>query len=562
MSSTDHVDFTVKHKLIKGEQRPFILSREPLPEFKATKSGIHYAPLRPKYRDILHKDGAVPEDKLPDYTQGYTWPCPPRISPYIHQKITTEFMIQHPRNWILNKMRSGKTLSTIWAIHRMLTMGIIKKILIAAPLSIMRSVWQQELFMVMPNRSVYIADESVEDLYNILTYSDTEIVVINHDKLRHIDETLDQWGFDLMVVDEAGGFRAVQSDRVDALHYILVDTHKTFHRKDRRFIALTATPVPQSPLDIWRLGKIINPQVMPRTLTEYRDRVMHTIRTKTKSGKKILIAKPKKGVESYIQSLIKPAIKFKTEDCIDMPKMGYVTRAVHYSPPQKRALRAMENDHVTLIKDLNSGIVDEITAANAAVALSKYLQICGGVVLDAGGQPKIVGAKQRCDAIISIADELGPTEKIILFCMFTNVQNYISDTLHKHGIESLMLRGDMTGKERQRAVRNFQEDDEHRVIIIHPEVGKYGLNLSRANTTIWYTPVFSCDQYVQGNARMQAPLDKTRPEEDQYTTVVRLSGGDREDQLYARLLDREARQDRITEVFRRLITDEELIQNE
>ena len=81
------------------------------------------------------------------------------------------------------------------------------------------------------------------------------------------------------------------------------------------------------------------------------------------------------------------------------------------------------------------------------------------------------------------------------------------------------------------------------------------MNLSRANTKIWYTPVFSCDQYVQGNARFMKPLDPNENADKQAKTIVRLSGGPKEDDLYDRLLGKEARQDNIIETFRRLVTD-------
>ena len=525
---------TIKHK----DGRPFIITDVPVDGFRPLPdTDYYYAPLNDKHRDLSAEahDGT----KLP-WMLGYKYPAPPGIKPYPQQAETAEFMLSNHRAWILNEMRSGKTLSTIWAMDRMFSMQIIKKVLILSPLSIMRPVWQRELFGVMPQKSVYIADDSIEDAVNNLTYMHQDIVIMNHDKLRHCDELLDKWDPCLIVADEAGAFRAFDSSRVNSLKYLTLDTAQTSHRTRRRFLPLTATPCPQSPLDLWSLAQIVNPSVLPATYTTFRDKVMHKI--KGKKGQ--VFYKPKPNIEPYVQSCLEPAIRIRTGDCIALPDRIDTTRHVVYTDLQKRQLKQMLQDNRTLISDVVSGNTQNVTAANAAVAMGKYLQICGGVVLH-NGAPKIAGALNRVNEIKSVVNELGPSEKVIVMCSYTNIQGYLSQQLDKSAITNITMNGSFSGKQRADIVDKFQSPSGPRVIILHPTVGKWGLNLSAANTTIWYLPVYSADEFIQGNARMVSAKSDAK----QKTGVIKLSGSPVEDMLYQRIADRASFQETVTSAF-------------
>jgi SNF2 family DNA or RNA helicase len=534
----------VKYGVKNKGDRPFLVCDIEVPGFKQHRNGFYFAPLTMKYRRLLSEATGKPPVKM---TQGYHWPRPPGINPYPQQKETAEFILTHLRGWILNEMRSGKTLSTCWALDRLFNMKLIKKVLILSPLSIMRNVWQQETFSVMPHKAVFIADDSVDDVHNKLTYLHQDIVVLNHDKLRLCDELLDLWNPDIIIVDEAGGFRSMDSARVDSLTYLLTDDSDTKHRQFRRFMALTATPCPQSPLDLYPLGSIINPSVLPPTFKSFRDRVMYTIKPKNKGGSKArTFYKPKPNIEPYIQSCLVPAMRVRTRDCIDLPETIYSTRKVAYTPVQKKALTQMLRDNRTLITDVVTGNTQNITAANAAVALGKYLQICGGVVLR---EAKISGAQTRLQEIKSILTELGPAEKTIIMCGYTSIQSYLISSLTASGYESVLMNGTLTTTQREESMRRFRNDPDVKVMVLHPTVGKWGLNLSAANTTIWYLPVYSADEYIQGNARMLAKKSSTK----QQTGVIQISGGAIETMLYGRISERASFQETVVSAFNHIL---------
>ena len=74
----------------------------------------------------------------------YNWPG--KHKPFAHQKQTSEFLTLNRKAFCFNEQGTGKTASVIWATDYLMTLGVIKRVLVICPLSIMKSAWQQDLF--------------------------------------------------------------------------------------------------------------------------------------------------------------------------------------------------------------------------------------------------------------------------------------------------------------------------------------------------------------------------------------------------------------------------------
>jgi hypothetical protein len=93
----------------------------------------------------------VPSPILRDYN----WPG--LFAPMSHQKDTASFLTVNQRAFCFNEQGTGKTASSIWASDYLLTQGMINRVLIICPLSIMQSAWQADLFKFAVHRSVDVA---------------------------------------------------------------------------------------------------------------------------------------------------------------------------------------------------------------------------------------------------------------------------------------------------------------------------------------------------------------------------------------------------------------------
>ena len=87
----------------------------------------------------------------------YTWPRPPGLTPFEHQKTTSEFLISNKKAFCFNEQGTGKTASVIWAADYLMHVGVIRRVLIVCPLSIMKSAWQNDLFKFAMHRKVAVA---------------------------------------------------------------------------------------------------------------------------------------------------------------------------------------------------------------------------------------------------------------------------------------------------------------------------------------------------------------------------------------------------------------------
>ena len=67
----------------------------------------------------------------------YKWPG--LYKPFDHQRKTAEFLTLHRRAFCFNEQGTGKTGSVIWAADYLMELGLIKRVLVLCPLSIMQS---------------------------------------------------------------------------------------------------------------------------------------------------------------------------------------------------------------------------------------------------------------------------------------------------------------------------------------------------------------------------------------------------------------------------------------
>jgi len=173
----------------------------------------------------------------------YKWPGIHK--PFTHQKTTTAFLIANKRAFCFNEAGTGKTSSVIWAADYLMEAGVMKKVLIICPLSIMYSAWQSDLFKVAMHRKVGVAYGSAERRRKIVK-GDYEFVIINYDGIGIVADEIKQANFDLVVIDEANAYKTATTQRWKTLR-ALVNPHMGLWM-------LTGTPAAQSPVDAFGLA--------------------------------------------------------------------------------------------------------------------------------------------------------------------------------------------------------------------------------------------------------------------------------------------------------------------
>ena len=450
----------------------------------------------------------------------YDWPG--QYKPFAHQKQTADFLTLHRKAFCFNEQGTGKTASVIWACDFLMKVGLIKRVLVICPLSIMKSAWQADLFTFAVHRTCDVAYGNAATRKKIIEQG-AEFVIINFDGVEIVKNEIMNGGFDLVVVDEASAYKNAQTTRWKTLRDVTT--------KVKGLWMLTGTPAAQSPLDAFGLAKLINPNNTPKFFGAFRDQVMYKIN----QFKWV----PKPNAELVVHKVLQPAIRFEKSQCLDLPDVTYVERDAPLTPQQMKYYAILKKQ---MVMEADG---EQVTAVNAATSINKLLQISGGAVYTDTREVIEFDVSNRLKAILEVIEEA--SHKVLVFVPFTHTIQLLNDYLTRHGINCDIISGQVTVNKRHDIIDRFQKQKDPRVLIIQPQAASHGLTLTAANVVIWYAPVTSVETYLQANARINRPGQKNE------MTIVHIKGSEIEARLYKMLRGNISNHTKIIDLYKQEI---------
>jgi len=453
----------------------------------------------------------------------YQWPRHPSIGhPYESQKLTTNFMILHPRCFVLSDMGVGKTLSTLWAadaVMRMHKPGTCRA-LIVCPLSIMQRVWSDAVFKnFLGARTVEILHGDANARLKALARP-ADLYIINFDGVgvgAHTRKKFELDGFSkelaarddirICIVDEASAYKDATTKR----HRI---ARAVFGKKDYLWL-LSGTPVPNAPTDAYGLAKLVN-NANGQSFQSFKMSTMYQL---APNSFKWL---PRRDGYEKARALLKPSIRFSIDQVWDAPPMTTQLREVELTAEQKKLMADLKKDFVITVK---SGAA--ISAVNEAAARIKFVQISLGAIYDQSHRVHAIDAGPRYAELIDVLEQA--PGKTICFSPLTSVINMIYKNINKRW-PSAVVNGDVSQKERSNIFQAFQDlENPLRVLVADPQTMAHGLDLYAARAVVWFGPSEKAELYAQANARMHRPGQRFP------TTVVQLVSNPLEREIFRRL---------------------------
>ena len=457
-------------------------------------------------------------DKVPSPIQrDYKWPG--MYTPFKHQETTAAFLSLHKRAFCFNEAGTGKTSSVIWAADYLMTQGLIKRVLIICPLSIMYSAWQADIFKTAMHRSVAVAYGDSAKRKKIIN-GIYEFVIINYDGVGIVSEEISKLGFDLIVIDEANAYKTATTKRFKTLAKLMTPSTNLW--------MLTGTPASQSPLDAFGLAKLVSPGNVPKYFTAWRDKVMQQI-TRFKYV-------PKPSARQDVFNALQPAIRFEKAQCLDLPDVTYQTREIPLTPQVRRYYQAIKSQM------LIEAAGEKISAVNAAAKLTKLLQISGGAVYTDDREVVEFDVSPRMNALMEVLEET--EHKVLIFVPYRHTIELISKHLQGEGISSEIISGDVGAVQRADIISRFQNSEFPRVLIIQPQAASHGVTLTAADTIVFWSPVMSVETYLQCVARID------RYGQVNKMTVVHLQGSEVERKMYQMLQGKISSHEKLVDLYR------------
>lgn len=423
-------------------------------------------------------------------TRRYTWPG--RYKPMAHQIETAAFLSLNQRAFCFNDAGTGKSMAVLWAADYLMRLGKVRRMLILAPLSILKAAWMADIGNSVIHRSAVVAHHSQATRRIEMVQQSYEIVIVNYDGLNLIaDEVRKDGRFDLVVCDECNAYSNPQTRRWKALASILTPTTYLW--------MLTGTPAAQSPVNAYGMAKLVNPEGVPRFFTAWREKVMNRL-TQFKWV-------PKADAHDTVFKALQPAIRFNKKDCLDLPPVMTETREVPMTTQQAKYYKLLKEQLMI------SAAGQTISAVNAGVAISKLLQISSGASYSDDGEVIEFDCSTRLSVLREVLEET--SRKVLIFAMFRNSIDTIVTDLNKHGIACEQIHGDVPPTKRAQIIYDFQNHDRLRVLVMQPAATAHGLTLTAADTVVFYGPLMSVEQYQQAIAR----ADRKGQTSDKVTVV-------------------------------------------
>lgn len=440
-------------------------------------------------------------------------------SPFKTQRITAAMLTMNRRAYVLSEMGTGKTRATLYAIDFLIQCGEIERAIVVAPLSTLTTVWYREVFRYFNHLSVGVLHGDRKRRREVLA-QDHQIYVINHDGIKTVlPDLLARTDIQCVVVDELASFRNARTDRWKSLSALV----------GRRKFAwgLTGSPTPNEPPDAWAQVKLLTPDRVPKYYKQFKETTM----TQVSTFKWI----PRKDAADYVSLAMQPAVRFKRDDCVELPPVIYDSREAPLSSEQKRIYEEMMRHMKVAFHE------GEVKAANEGVLMSKLLQITTGFVYTKSGQPVVIDNQPRMDALKELIDEA--EGKVIVFVEFIHASHMVAKQLIADGYSVAQVSGETPKNERDRIFTEFQSAELPRILVAHPKCMAHGLTLTSANVIIWFSPTTSNETYEQACARI------TRPGQTRKQLIMHLTGTPVESKLYKRLQQKQSLQGALLELF-------------
>lgn len=402
---------------------------------------------------------------------------------FSHQETMAEFGLANSRVLNISDPGTGKTRGTLEAFNRRRRAELSTRLLVIAPLTILKSAWADDIVRFFPDLRYEIAHGSVKNRTEAFK-SSSHVVIMNHDGVRWLHKHMDLLeGFSDLIIDEFTAFKNRSSQRSTAMLKI----SKNFEH----ITELSGTANPNTILDIWHPAYILDGgDRLGKRFFQFRNQVCQPEQIGPLPEHVKWVDKP--GAEEAVaDALSDVTIRFKLEDCQDIPPN--TTRVMYVDMPDEvmQAYNEMEQESELI---LDKGYID---AVHAGVKVKKMLQILSGSIYDSDGKAHFIH-NDRYALVMQLVDERA--HSIVAFNWSHEKEELIKEAI-KRNISYAVIDGSVRASDRPQIVEDFQKG-KIKVLFCHPQSAGHGLTLTRGTTTIWCTPTYNAEHFQQFNRRI------------------------------------------------------------
>lgn len=380
--------------------------------------------------------------------------------PLSHQKEAIEKLVGNDKFILADDMGLGKTTSTVIAS---LESGV-EKVLIICPASLKIN-WQREIANYTDKEVSIIEGKKWEP---------AEFTIINYDILKNFHDPkhpeksdILNYGFDLVVMDEAHYIQNVKAARTKIANHIVKKVGKVW--------LLTGTPMTSRPMNYYNLLDLVDSPVAENWMA-YAIRYCAGYQFSV-GPKKVWNVTGASNLEELRDRTKPQVLRRLKEDILDLPEK--IITPVY--------LRLKSRDYEKLMGEYYDWYNSSEESTSLTIQFSKLMKV------------RQVIAESKIKDTIEIAQNIiDQGKKVIIFTNFTDTLNKLTDAFPK---VSVKLDGKMSKPQRQHSVDEFQNNDKIKVFVGNLKAAGVGITLTAAEAVIMNDLSFVPSDHSQAEDR-------------------------------------------------------------
>ncbi len=390
---------------------------------------------------------------------------------YQHQLDTAYRVLNQMRGQALlaDEVGLGKTIEAGIIMKELLERGLIKKILILTPASLVTQ-WQEELLTKFGE--TFIIAENPADWKE-----DKVIASLSKAQRPEIAKLIYPYSYDLLIIDEAHKLKSRFTQRFKFVNQI----------KKKYVLMLTATPVHNDLTELYSLVTILKPGLLGTIRAFKRQYVSKQDPRQPKN-------------EARLKKLLSEVMvrNRRSSVGIQFPSRRAAIYHFNLTPEEQRLYQEVTNYireefkaetrnqyHLLSLTTLQKELCSSARAVKATLAK----------MADRQQYPRIT--RQRFQFFMELADKIRSPRKVealleiihqfkgkfVIFTEFLNTLFYLQETLEAHGISTRVFHGGMSLSQRLEAIRDLERSAQ---VLISTQAGGEGLNLQFCHQMINY----------------------------------------------------------------------------
>jgi non-specific serine/threonine protein kinase len=370
---------------------------------------------------------------------------------------------------LADDMGLGKTIQALSFLQYLREKNGSLFALVVCPTTLMYN-WENELKKFTPSLTYHIHHGSQRaNNFNLL--KQYEVVITTYGTMRSDIRLFTELTFDSIILDESQAIKNPQS-KVAKASVLLKGKHR---------LCMSGTPLQNNTFDVYAQMNFLNPGMLG-SVEHFRNDFATPI---DKFGEQ--------EQKDHLRRLLYPFILRRTKEQVakDLPEKTETILYCEMNADQRKIYDAYRNEYRSRIL----GTIDEVGISGSQLTilqgLMKLRQICDSPYI-LNEEEKLPNVSIKLDELTRELKENISSHKTLVFSQFLGMLALIREKLEEEGISYVYFDGSTSAADREKAVRNFQEDESIRVFLISLKAGGVGLNLTAASYVFivdpWWNP--------------------------------------------------------------------------